>query len=423
MQASVVSGVDQTLQETPSKAASDPAEAAEARDMPKVALLTAGYDRPYVYGLTHALAAEGVAMEVVGGDDIDSPDLRVLPNLKLLNLRGDKKGSSLATKVFRVISYYAKLIRYAAGAEPKILHILWNNKFEYFDRTLLMLYYKALGKKIVFTAHNVNAGKRDENDSLLNRLTLRVQYKLSDHIFVHTEKMKGELVQDFGIQSRAISVIPFGINNSLPNTALTPAEARSRLGLAKDEKVILFFGALREYKGLEYLWEGFLRLVDRHPEYRLIIAGERRKESGESIDQILQQIESSTQQDRVLRFIGFIPDEEAEIYFKAADILALPYTHIFQSGVLFTSYNFGLPVVASDVGSIREEIIEGETGYLCQPRDPKRIADALEKYFEGDLFRSLEQRRPKIQEWAAARHSWSVVGETTREVYAELLAN
>ena len=74
---------------------------------------------------------------------------------------------SLLAKVRRVSSTTSNLIRYAATAKPKLFHILWNNKFQLFDRTMLMLYYRLLGKKIVFTAHNVNAGKRDLNDSLL----------------------------------------------------------------------------------------------------------------------------------------------------------------------------------------------------------------------------------------------------------------
>ena len=59
------------------------------------------------------------------------------------------------------LRYYARLIRYAATAEPTVLHILWHNKIEAFDRTVLMLYYRLLGKRLVFTAHNVNAGRRD----------------------------------------------------------------------------------------------------------------------------------------------------------------------------------------------------------------------------------------------------------------------
>src|SRR5580704_214357 len=117
-----------------------------------------------------------------------------MPGVNFLNLRGDQRpNAGFVTKVFRILTYYSKLIAYAASARPKIFHILWNNKFETFDRTLLMLYYKFLRKRVVLTAHNVNKRRRDSRDSLLNRLTLRIQYQLADHIFVHTERMKAEL--------------------------------------------------------------------------------------------------------------------------------------------------------------------------------------------------------------------------------------
>ena len=127
-----------------------------------------------------------------------------------------------------------RLIRYVAKAEPKVFHILWNNKFELFDCTLLMLYYKLMRKRLVFTAHNVNASKRDSNDSWRNRLSLRAQYALCDHIFVHTEGMKADLLSDFGVPESKVSVIPFGINNTVPNTSLSSAEAKRQLGIGKD---------------------------------------------------------------------------------------------------------------------------------------------------------------------------------------------
>ena len=388
----------------------------------QVVLLTGGYDKPYVIGLTGALAGCNVRMEVVGGNDIDGPALHATGKLRFLNLIGSKEASGLAAKVSRVLAYYGRLLRYTLTAEPKIFHILWNNKFELFDRTFLTLYYKLIGKKIVLTAHNVNAGKRDGNDSWLNRATLRFQYHLCDHIFVHTEQMKSELIEDFGIRERTVSVIPFGINHSVPDTDLTPAEARERLRIPAERKTVLLFGALRPYKGLEYLVDAFLELAPRHPDYELIIAGERRRESGAYPEDVLRKIEASPYRDRVLQAIRYVPDEETEIYFKAADVLALPYTHVFQSGVLFLAYGFGLPVIASEVGSIREEVVEGETGFLCKPRDPESLAAAIEEYFASDIFRSLDRSRSRIRAWAAARHSWSVVGATTSAVYANLLA-
>ena len=95
----------------------------------------------------------------------------------------------------------------------------------------------------------------------------------------------------------------------------------------------------------------------------------------------------------VIERIEYIPDEETELYFKAADVLILPYTHVFQSGVLFLGYSFGLPAIAADVGTLKEEIIEGQTGFVFKPQDSSDLASKIDKYFKSELFRNLESRR------------------------------
>lgn len=387
-----------------------------------VALLTGGRDKHYAFGLSMVLISTGVCVDVIGSDQIDCPEMHSVPRLRFINLYdGRLKGSSLVGKACRVLLSYAKLVRYAATAKPRVLHILWDYKFQSFDRTVLMLYYKLLGKKIALTAHNVNAGKRDSNDSLLNRLTLTIQYRLANHIFVHTQKMKNELVEEFGVTERAITVIPYGINNSVPDTDVTSGQAKQRLGIKDSEKTILFFGNIGPYKGVEFLVAAFQRLARKQPDYRLIIAGKLRGGAERYWEDIRGAISSDVNGGRVIQKIEFIPDEETELYFKAADVLALPYTHIYQSGVLFLGYSFGLPVIAADVGSLREGVVEGRTGFLCRPRDPNELANTIEMYFESELFKELNSRRHEIRAYAKTRHSWDVVGETTRTVYEKLL--
>ena len=152
---------------------------------------------------------------------------------------------SRVKKVLRVLNYYFRLICYTAKAKPAIFHILWNNKIEIFDRTLLMLYYKLLGKRLILTVHNVDKSKRDGGQSFLNRFSLRWQYRLSDHIFVHTEKMKTELVTEFGVAKEKVSVIPFGINNTVPNTSLSTADAKQQLGIIKMRRLCCSSGISR----------------------------------------------------------------------------------------------------------------------------------------------------------------------------------
>jgi len=390
----------------------------------EVGLLTGGGDRPYALGLAMALLSKGVQVDFIGSDELDNPELRARPKLNFLNLRGNqRRDASLARKISRVLTYYARLIRYAAVARPKVFHILWNNKFELFDRTLLMLYYKLLRKKIVLTAHNVNAGRRDSNDSVLNRLTLKIQYRLADHVFVHTARMKRELLEEFRIREGDITVIPFGINNSVPDTDLTPEQAKRRLGIADCERTILFFGTIGPYKGLEFLVAAFQPIAARHPDYRLIIAGKPTRGCENYLDEIQRAIGQDVSRERVIQRIEYIPDEETELYFKAADVLVLPYRQVSQSGVLVSGYHFGLPVIAADVGSFGEDVVEGRTGFLCRPCDPVALATAIEKYFQSDLFKALDRRRAGIRDYASKRYSWDAVGQTTRTVYEELLSH
>src|SRR5437868_470172 len=165
----------------------------------RVAILTGGGDKPYALGLAGALSERGLRFDFIGSDDVSSPEILADSHIRFFNLRRQRPNDSSMEKVMRVLAFYWRMLRYAATSRAKLFHILWTNKFEWFDRTLLLIYYRLLGKRLVFTAHNVNAGKRDGNDSLGNRFTLRCQYRIVDHIFVHTERMKQELLDDFGI--------------------------------------------------------------------------------------------------------------------------------------------------------------------------------------------------------------------------------
>lgn len=383
-------------------------------------MLTGGRDKPYALGLSEALLAKGLTIDLIGSDDLEDTELRSKPGVNFLNLRGShRKDVSAIAKAARIFKYYAGLIAYAAAAKPKIFHILWNNKIETFDRTVLMLYYRLLGKKIVLTAHNINAGIRDENDSFFNRLTLKFQYGLASHMFVHTEKMKGELVASYGVQTSRVTVIPFGINNAVPHTALTPAEARERLGLRREERVLLFFGRITPYKGLEFLIDAFRRVRNKGINSRLLIAGypDRCNEYWSNLRESIQP--ELDARDIVLK-AEFIPDEETEVYFKAADAFVLPYREIYQSGVLFLGLSFGLPVLAADVGSMKHDVVEGENGFSFRAEDSDDMARVFQLFFQSDLYRNLSDLRERIRQRAEELHSWDIVGRKTLDVYSKL---
>jgi len=386
-----------------------------------VALLTGGDDRPYALGMVSALAGEGVWVDFIGSDKLDAPELHNSPQINFLNLRGDQnENAPLLRKVVRILTYYARLASYVPRSQARIFHLLWNNKFEHFDRTVLMLYYRLFRKRVVFTAHNVNMRKRDGCDSWWNRLSLRVQYRLAHHIFVHTQRMRSELLTYFGVSERKVSVIPFGINNTVPTSTMTTVEAKRIIGIRSSDKTMLCFGQIAPYKGLEYLLAAFSGMAKGNGSYRLIIAGKVKKGREKYWNEIQRKIASSEIQDQIIERIEHIPDEEVERYFKAADVLIVPYVNIFQSGVPFLAYSFGLPVIATDVGSLREDIVEGRTGFICRAKDSSDLANMIHQYFDSELFRDLEIRREEIKRYANERYAWENVAEITKNVYEKL---
>jgi D-inositol-3-phosphate glycosyltransferase len=398
------------------------AEVGRGKEMKVTLLVGGGGDMYYELGLCSGLISNGIHVEYIGSDSVKEMKIFENENVAFYNLRGSQKPDApIVEKFFRILKYYLRLIHHAAKTDSRIFHIQWLNKFVYFDRILLNLYYKMLGKKLIFTAHNVNAGIRDGTDSFMNRLSLNFMYKLVDHIIVHTEKMKQQLIEGFGIQEDKVTVIPYGINDMVFKSDLTRMEARKKLNLDDGGRIALFFGVITPYKGLEYLLWALTKRREKDDPFRLIIAGKVDKKFSQYWKSVQRIAKEHNLGDYIIERIGYIADKDVEVYFKAADVLILPYKYIFQSGILFLAFNFGLPVIATDVGSLREFIIDGKTGFLCKPEDPDDLAEKINIYYNSHLFRNAEENREKIIGYANEKYSWGKIGEKTHDLYKSLL--
>jgi glycosyltransferase involved in cell wall biosynthesis len=387
----------------------------------KVALLSAGKDKPYAVGITKALLSKGLQLDFIGNDAFENEAVFANSSVTYFNLRGDQtQEADLRSKIVRVLKYYAKLIKYTSNSSSTIFHVLWLNKFLFFDSTLLNIFYKLKGKKIVYTAHNVNMKKRDGGDNFLNWFSLYFLYNFVDHIIVHTRKMKEELCTDFRVRPERVTVIPFPLNDTVPSSdSIDSKKAKEILELNDKDFVLMFFGWIAPYKGLDILIDAAKIVIERGYPLKVLIAGEI-KYLKEYWDLVEKKISAAHIENSVIKRIEFIPDHEIEIYFKAADALALPYRFIYQSGPLFLSYYFGLPVIATNVGSFEEDIVEGETGVLATGADPVAIADAIAKCIDSELYKKPEQARKKIIRYAREKYSWSSIAETILKAYRSL---
>ncbi len=164
--------------------------------------------------------------------------------------------------------------------------------------------------------------------------------------------------------------------------ALPRQEARRRQGIPEG-KILLFFGFVRAYKGLDRLLEAMPEIVARVPDARLLVVGEFFDDPGAYREIVVK----SGMEEKVTFVDRYVPNEEVTEWFSAADLLVLPYRSATNSGIVQIAYNFATPVVVTDVGSLSEVVIDGRTGYVIADASPAVIADAVERAFEGETLK------------------------------------
>lgn len=158
--------------------------------------------------------------------------------------------------------------------------------------------------------------------------------------------------------------------------AVSKEESKKFLGLDSDKRYILFFGIIRDYKGLDLLLKAFEKMPGRKKDVRLLVAGEYYSNE----EKYQQLIADLNLENDVVVVNKFIKDSEVAYYFGAADLVAQPYKNATQSGVTQIAYHFETPMLVTNVGGLPEMVPHGKVGYVVNP-DPAEIADALEDFF------------------------------------------
>lgn len=192
------------------------------------------------------------------------------------------------------------------------------------------------------------------------------------------------------------------------------AEARQKLGLPQDKIILLFFGFIREYKGLDILIDSLPKLGDR---FHLVIAGEVYG----NFDRYQSQIDRLGLQSRISVFTRYISDQEVPVFFSAADLGVLPYKTATQSGIVQIASQFDLPVLVTDVGGLTEMVSHGETGWVVSRPDPEEVAAGIHAIFGSDKTlpawrEEIKRRKPELSWPGFAREVLSLcqeLGETT----------
>jgi glycosyltransferase involved in cell wall biosynthesis len=269
--------------------------------------------------------------------------------------------------------------------------------------------------KTILTVHDVVW--HDPKNLNNRKKLLRKIYTGVHHIIVHTRKNKEQLIDEFHVSSHRITVIPHGTDR-LRTGPVKAVETRKRFGIPSDVPVILFFGNIRNNKGLDLLFHAMHLLKEENVRARLVVAG--RMPSGitfERYDKIIDELELRS---NLILHVDWISDDEMRAYFEVADIVVLPYTSFAsQSGVLLQAYKYNKPVVVTNVGGMGEIVAEDCAGIVVEPSSDD-IAGGIKK-----LINDREYYCNAALNMAQAvnnKYAWEIVAKKTLSTYENVLS-
>lgn len=249
----------------------------------------------------------------------------------------------------------------------------------------------------IFVCHNVFPHERFPLDKFLTRTVLRKGKAYITHSAMDAEDLK-EIV---AVPNYETTVLP--VHNSFKMKNLTKPQARLAANVAEDKKILLFFGFVRDYKGLRHIINAMPEIVKYDSNIRLMIVGEFRSDK----EHYLEQIKNLGVGDNIDIVDGYIPDSGIEKYFAASDLIVLPYESATQSGIVQIAYGFEKPVIATNVGGLPEVIADGKTGYIVEPKNPKALAEAVIRFFDENKSEEFTENVRK----EAYRYSWDRMNE------------
>ncbi|MGP0071544.1 MAG: glycosyltransferase family 4 protein [Bryobacteraceae bacterium] len=374
----------------------------------------------YVENLSQALAALGLQVDLITSSPLfEQPSHldSICAENHFFKITGGAASGLLRRhakirRTLRALSYPAGLWRTWRALKPQspgIFHVQWALIPMLDD--LLIRKLRSKGWRVVYTAHDVET----ELDRPFRRRLFRRIYRRVDAVIVHSEALSQKLHDDSGDVLRQIVTIPEGASTFPFSPDLDPNVARRTLGLEFAGPLLLFFGMIKPYKGLEYLLRAWPRVIAEFPHARLLIAGEAMV----PMRPLHRLIDTLGIRHSVELRLGYVPRSEAQYFFCAADAVVLPYVRISTSGVVPLAYRYARPVIATSAGALPEIVKDGETGFLVPPRAEEALADAICRGFRNP--ERLANMGARARDWFEKERGWDKVACQTEALYRSLL--
>lgn len=325
---------------------------------------------------------------------------------KLRWFNTDEKNIGKLAKLTNYFNSYKKLFEHIKKGNYQILHTQWLI-FSPVDYYFLKKIKKQTGVRLVITIHDILPFNQKFYDYRYHKKI----YELADVIIVQADNNIQRFDELFPNMAGKEIMIPHGhfLDYAEPVDKNT---ARAHLKLSEDKRIILFFGQIKKVKGVGLLLEAFAKIREYYPDLLLVIAGSVWKDDFSQYQEIIDRNEMN---EAVKTDIRYIPDEEIKYYYSAADFCVLPYLDVYQSGVVQLTYAYKKPVVATEIGAFKEVILEGESGFMCEPNNVESLSSALKMMLDSDA--RYDEMGQAGYNYIKEKFSWVKIAERITELY------
>ena len=375
-------------------------------DADHILLVSHGYEVIYERGFCNGVADAGVCFTLIGSDRTDVPQLR--PGVTVVNLRGSQRADRASwRKLANLVRYHGRLAWHVVSQRP-VVHVFGLIHPPMLVGVVEGMLFRWLTPRYILTAHDLLP--HDRHDAW-HRFVYGLSYRLADRVVVHTEKMGRDIVAMHGVDPRRVVLMEHGIEPftvalaAAPSPLPVPAVATGAPAVLR----LLFFGKVMRYKGLDVLLQA---LQGFSLPFQLRIAGAC--QDSELTHALEGAIAAHPGKAHIRWDNRYIDDAEIPALFAWADATVLPYRHIDQSGILFQSLRYGVPLVASRVGSF-ERYVTAEVGEIFDNGNVDDLRRALLRVHA----RRAELSRSAVQS-AARRYEWPQTAKVLLPMYALL---
>ncbi len=252
--------------------------------------------------------------------------------------------------------------------------------------TIARLVRRKTGAKVLFICDNIIPHEKRPGDMAFTRFA----FNAADSFIVQSGSVERDL--NTFLPGSLYALVAHPVYEIFGNS-MAKEDARAKLGI-KDERVILFFGYVRRYKGLHVLLDA-MPLILKSMKVKLLVVGEFYDDE----KKFRQQIAENNLQNDVIVHSDYVPNEEVSLYFSAADVVVLPYVSATQSGIVQIAYQFDKPVIATDVGGLAEVVLNDRTGFIVRPEAPQEVADAVVRFYrdkrEEEFVKNVHEEKKK----------------------------